>query len=254
MILKNVEYKNIPNKSETVYFFKCCRDYLFPNYFNCIRDVDALLERSKELFIEVVSNDENKKNIFFDKLLKTKKDLIEDIKYTYDCDPAAHSYEEVLITYPGMNAIITYRIAHILYELDEKISARIIAEYAHSKTGIDINPGASIGVPFFIDHGTGIVIGETCVIGHHVRIYQGVTLGARSLVDGHNLQGLKRHPTVGNNVIIYANASIIGGDTIVGDNVTVGGNVFINKSIPSNVTVLNKEPELILKENKSNNK
>lgn len=247
MKLEMVDYKDIPNKCEVVYFFECCRDYLFPNYFNCIRSEAKMLEKCHQLFDEVVSKDDDKEKKFFEELEKVRLELLEDIEFTFDCDPASNSYEEVLITYPGIQAIITYRIAHILYELDEKIIARIISESSHSKTGIDINAGAKIGVPFFIDHGTGIVIGETTIIGSRARIYQGVTLGARSLVDGHGLKGQKRHPTIGNDVTIYANASIIGGDTEIGDHVTVGGNVFINKSIPSNVTVLNKDPELVLK-------
>lgn len=247
MELKNIDLTKLPIKCETIYFLQCIRDYLFPGYYNKVKDREFLLNKCKEIFLIIIQDDEEKRDAFFASLDDIYNLLLDDIKMTYDSDPAANSYEEILISYPGIYAIITYRIAHKLYELGEKITARIMSEYAHSKTGIDIHPGANIGHHFFIDHGTGIVIGETTIIGDYCRIYQGVTLGALSLADGHALKGNKRHPTIGNNVIIYANASILGGDTIVGDNVTIGGNVFITKSIPSNVTVINKDPELVLK-------
>ena len=139
---------------------------------------------------------------------------------------------------------------HILYELKIPLIPRMMSEYAHSKTGIDIHPGANIGNYFFIDHGTGIVIGETTLIGERVKIYQGVTLGALSLTDGQRLKGSKRHPTIGNNVTIYSGASILGGDTVIGDNVTIGSSVFLTYSVPSSMKVINKAPELILKEKK----
>ena len=247
MELSPVDYKNIPNKCEHLFFLKCLIDFLFPNFYNEVKDRDALLDKTKDMFLSIICNDMKKRDDFFSSLGCIYEEILDDIEMTFDSDPAANSHEEILISYPGINAIMTYRIAHRLYELDEKVSARILTEYAHSKTGIDIHPGATIGNHFFIDHGTGIVIGETTVIGNYVRIYQGVTLGALSLSDGHALKGNKRHPTIGNNVIIYANASILGGDTVIGDNVTIGGNVFITKSIPSNVTVISKEPELVLK-------
>jgi len=234
-------------KSKTIHLLECLKDYLFPNFYNRVENKEALLDECKAIFSEIVSDDISTKTQFFDKISEIEELLMNDLQMTYDCDPAADSIDEILMAYPGINAIITHRIAHVLYLLGEKLSARIMSEYAHSLTGIDIHPGATIGHHFFIDHGTGIVIGETTKIGNYVRIYQGVTLGALSLADGHSLQGNKRHPTIGNNVIIYANASILGGDTIIGDNVTIGGNVFITKSIPSNVTVINKDPELVLK-------
>ena len=161
-----------------------------------------------------------------------------------DSDPAVDSREEVILAYPGFKAIRYYRIAHELYLLNEKLFARIISEEAHFLTGIDIHPACKIDSPFFIDHGTGIVIGETTEIGHHVRLYQGVTLGALSLKDPTKVRGVKRHPTIGNNVIIYANASILGGDVIIGDNVVIGGNVFLTESIPANHKVLIQNPKL----------
>ena len=166
-----------------------------------------------------------------DRLLKT------DLKAIYDGDPAASSDSEIILTYPGFNAIFTYRIAHILYEHEVPILPRALSEYAHSITGIDIHPGAKINSSFFIDHGTGIVIGETCEIGRHVRLYQGVTLGALSLRKGQALKGTKRHPTIKDNVTIYSGASIFGGETVIGENVTLGSNVFIISSVEPNMTV-----------------
>lgn len=246
MKLNNVDFDKIPNKYETIYFLQSIRDLLFPNYFCKIKDIDCLKRKCQENFLKVITDDVNKMNLFFDGLKNIYELLLTDIEMTFLSDPASNSYEEVIITYPGIYAIITYRIAHLLYELGEKISARIMSEYAHSKTGIDIHPGAIIGDHFFIDHGTGIVIGETTIIGNHVKLYQGVTLGALSLSKGHELKNTKRHPTIGNYVTIYSNASILGGDTVVGDNVTVGGNVFITKSIPSDVVVTLQEPKLIM--------
>lgn len=166
-----------------------------------------------------------------DELLKT------DLKAIFDGDPAAKSDSEIILTYPGFMAIFTYRIAHVLYEHQVPILPRAISEYAHSITGIDIHPGAKIDSYFFIDHGTGIVIGETCEIGKHVKLYQGVTLGALSLRKGQELAGSKRHPTIKDNVTIYSGASIFGGNTVVGENVTLGSNVFITSSVEPNMTV-----------------
>lgn len=247
MELKKVNFSSVPSKCETVYFLECIKDLLFPNYFHEIKDLSFFEKKCKDNFLKVIVNDENKRNIFFSKLTNVYELLLTDIEMTFNSDPASNSYEEVIISYPGINAIITYRIAHVLYELGEKVSSRIMSEHAHSRTGIDIHPGAKIGHHFFIDHGTGIVIGETTEIGNNVKLYQGVTLGALSLSKGHELKNDKRHPTIGNNVTIYSNASILGGKTIIGDNVTIGGNVFITKSIPSNVIVTNREPELVVK-------
>ena len=146
--------------------------------------------------------------------------------------------------YPGFLAITVYRIAHELYLLGVPLIPRIITEYAHSLTGIDINPGATIGKYFFIDHGTGVVIGETTVIGENVKIYQGVTLGALSTRKGQQLKGVKRHPTLGNNVTIYSGTSVLGGETVIGDNTTIGGNAFIVNSVSQGMKVSVKNPEL----------
>lgn len=172
-----------------------------------------------------------------------------DIKAAYCGDPAAKSFDEVILSYPCVLAISTYRIAHELFVRRVPLIPRMMSEYAHSITGIDIHPGAKIGKNFFIDHGTGVIIGETAEIGDDVKIYQGVTLGALSFPKdekGHTIKGRKRHPTVGNGVIIYSNASILGDKAVIGDNAVIGGNVWITSKIPSETIVTVKFPELKL--------
>ncbi len=169
--------------------------------------------------------------------------LTKDITALYEGDPAATSREEVIIAYPGFFAILVYRIAHVLYEMRVPIIPRIMTEFVHQKTGIDIHAGAKIGEYFFIDHGTGIVIGETTVIGDHVKIYQGVTLGAKSFeldADGNPVKGIKRHPNIGSHVVIYANATILGGQTTIGDHCVIGGSVWLTHSVPPGQTVYNR--------------
>ena len=166
--------------------------------------------------------------------------LLKDIEALYEGDPAATSREEVIVAYPGFFAIVVYRIAHVLYEMRVPIIPRIMTEFVHQKTGIDIHAGAKIGEYFFIDHGTGIVIGETTVIGDHVKLYQGVTLGAKSFevdADGNPVKGIKRHPNIGSHVVIYANATILGGSTTVGDHCVIGGNVWLTHSVEPGQTV-----------------
>jgi serine O-acetyltransferase len=169
--------------------------------------------------------------------------LMEDIQAAFDGDPAAQFIDEIILSYPCIEAISTYRIAHMLYSIDVPIIPRIMSERAHSRTGIDIHPGAKIGPRFFIDHGTGVVIGETSTIGCNVKIYQGVTLGALSVVDkdGNLKKGEKRHPDIGDNVVIYANATILGGETLIGSNSIIGGNTWIIKSVPPGSKVYNKD-------------
>lgn len=181
---------------------------------------------------------------FLNKIPKIREYIETDIQAAFEGDPAAYNKDEIIFSYPGIYAILVYRIAHELYNLSVPIIPRIMTESAHSDTGIDIHPGAVIGKYFFIDHGTGIVIGETTVIGQHVKIYQGVTLGALSTRGGQNLKGLKRHPTIKDNVTIYSGASILGGETIIGENVVIGSNAFITKSIKENTKVSIKNQEL----------
>ncbi|NOX32218.1 MAG: serine acetyltransferase [Deltaproteobacteria bacterium] len=175
--------------------------------------------------------------------------LAEDIKGAYDGDPAAKSHDEVIFSYPGLYAITVYRIAHILFNLNIPQLPRIMTEHAHSLTGIDIHPGAEIGKRFVIDHGTGVVVGETSVIGNNVRLYQNVTIGALSLPPnaGKKLRGAKRHPTIEDDVIIYSGATILGGETIIGTRSVVGGNVWLTSSIPTDTKVFIESPHLIYK-------
>ena len=187
---------------------------------------------------------------FYDQLANVREMLIEDVRAAYEGDPAALTYAEVQLAYPGLLAITSHRLAHELYRLDVPIVPRIMSEWTHAQTGIDINPGAQIGHGFFIDHGTGVVIGETARIGNTVKLYQGVTLGARSFpLDTHGLpiKHIQRHPTVEDNVVIYSGATILGGETVIGRNSTIGGNVFLMESVPPNSLVTGKHPELKVK-------
>ena len=206
-------------------------------------------EKGEDLFPLFAKAIDNNKEVF-DKFLlelnKIKGILKEDLEFFLDCDPAATSTEEIKFAYPGYKAIAIYRISHALYNLGFKVQARYISEVAHSATGIDIHPAAKISYPFFIDHGTGIVIGETSSIGKRVRIYQCVTLGAVSLHNANELRGVTRHPQVGDDVTIYAGASLLGAIHI-GNNVTVGSNVFLTEDVCDNVRVVIGKPELIYK-------
>lgn len=184
---------------------------------------------------------------FFTELPEMRANLVLDAKATLATDPAANTIEEVVVAYPGFYATAVYRFAHVIYSFGHKVFARLMTEYAHSKTGIDIHPRATIGRHFVIDHGTGVVIGETAAIGDHVKIYQGVTLGALSVAK--EKAGIKRHPTIEHDVVIYAGATILGGDTVVGTGSIIGGNAWITSSVPPNSIVLRdsvikkREPE-----------
>lgn len=184
---------------------------------------------------------------FFERLPDIQKSLLKDVQAGFDGDPAAKSREEIIFSYPGLFAVYVYRLAHVLYEEKVPFIPRIMSEYAHGRTGIDINPGARIGEYFFIDHGTGIVIGETTVIGNNVKLYQGVTLGALSTRNGQELSGVKRHPTIEDHVTIYSNSSVLGGETVIGEHCIIGGNTFITKSVPAYTKVSAKSPELVFK-------
>lgn len=188
--------------------------------------------------------------LFMRELSKLRAMLGKDVRAAQEGDPAAKSTDEIIFSYPGLFAVTVYRIAHQLFELGVSLIPRIMTEYAHSKTGIDIHPGAHIGESFFIDHGTGVVIGETTDIGKGVRLYQGVTLGALSLPKNavETLRTKKRHPTIEDDVIIYAGATILGGETVIGARSVIGGNVWITESVPPDTRVFLKKPELIYKE------
>ena len=184
---------------------------------------------------------------FLRKLPELRTMLAKDIRAAFEGDPAAKGYDEIIFSYPGIRAITVYRIAHELYHQNIPLMPRIMTEYAHGRTGIDIHPGAHIGESFFIDHGTGVVIGETCTIGNRVRIYQGVTLGALSLskAECKRLRSKKRHPSIEDDVIIYANATILGGDTVVGARSVIGGNVWLTHSVPPDTEVFIEKQDLI---------
>ena len=200
----------------------------------------------KKSFLEVIENKEEVVEKFIGTFKDIKKDLLADLDFFMESDPAIDSREEVILTYPGFKAICYYRVAHVLRNMGYLLVSRIITEEAHSKTGIDIHPGSQIAAPFFIDHGTGIVIGETAIVGSYVKLYQCVTLGALSLSKGAKMKNIKRHPTIGNHVTIYACASILG-DITVGDDVTIGSNVFLIESVPPRMRVTIGKPELVIK-------
>ena len=208
--------------------------------------IDDKEEDLESLFNKAI--DQNKGNFiaFLSELKNVKSILKEDLQFFMDSDPAASSLAEIKLAYPGYKIIAIYRISHIIYKLGYKVHARFFSEIGHSMTGIDIHPAAEIDYPFFIDHGTGIVIGQTSTIGKNVKLYQCVTLGALSLSNAQELRGVVRHPQVGNNVTIYAGASLLGAITI-GDNVTIGSNVFLTEDVPSNTRVVIGKPELIIK-------
>ena len=219
--------------------------YLFVN--DCYsRVVDGQDIDIKDSFLKHVDNNKSNASQYESSLIEVEKALKEDLQFFFDSDPASNSLEEIKLAYPGFLAICYHRIAHPLYLLGYKVESRYISEQAHKITGIDIHPGATIGVPFFIDHGTGIVIGETSIIGQRVKLYQGVTLGALSLGRGHALKGTKRHPTVGNDVTIYSGVSVLG-DITIGDDVILGSNVFITEDVPPHCKVTIGKPELVFK-------
>jgi serine O-acetyltransferase len=190
---------------------------------------------------------------FFEQLPGIRSQVSMDVQAAYDGDPAATHTDETIFCYPGVRAMMTHRLTHALLQLETPLLPRMMSEIAHARTGIDIHPGAKIGRGLFIDHGTGVVIGETTTIGDHVKIYQGVTLGAKSFPKderGRLIRGRQRHPTIGHRVTIYAGATILGGDTIIGDDCIIGGGVFVTESVPAGHVVVQKKPELRLLENR----
>lgn len=207
----------------------------------------SLYEKMKSQMKVILSDKQKAEELttrFMEAIPRVQELLAKDVEAQLAGDPAANSTSEVILAYPGLFTIFVYRYAHVLYELEVPMLPRIMSEYAHGKTGIDINPGATIGEYFFIDHGTGVVIGETAIIGNGVKIYQGVTIGALSTRKGQALSGVKRHPTIEDNVIIYANATILGGNTVVGEGATVAGNTFVTESVPAGAKVSAMHPEL----------
>ncbi len=246
----------LPNRKEVVDLIKDLQSLLFPGFFksrsvtqeglsglSLLRKIEnglvTLLEKTARHRPET-PNAKETASAFLSRLPQVKELLLKDVEALYEGDPAAKSHEEVLLCYPGFYAISIYRLAHELYALSVPLLPRIMTEYAHEKTGVDIHAGATIGEYFFIDHGTGIVVGETCVIGDHVKLYQGVTLGAKSFEldeNGNPIKNLKRHPNIGNHVIIYANATILGGNTYVGDGCIIGASVWLTQSVEAGKTL-----------------
>ncbi len=215
--------------------------------FNLNRQIILVLTGSGETQQEAEEHAQEACLSFFREIPKIRDMVQTDLQAAYDGDPAAFSKDEVIFSYPGLFAITVYRLAHVLYVLGVPMLPRMMTEYAHSVTGIDIHPGATVGRYFFIDHGTGIVIGETTIIGDNVKVYQGVTLGSMSTRGGQSLRGKKRHPTIEDNVTIYAGASILGGDTVIGRDSVIGSNAFITSSISPGTTVSIKNQELQFK-------
>ncbi len=265
----------LPSRSKIVEILEQIRRLLFPGYFGHKKLTDQniryhvgnlLMKLSSELAEEIchcMSSDRSCEQCgspkqcqkepgqiardFLARFPEIRSMLAMDAQAAFDGDPAAKDIDEIVYCYPGFYAIAIYRVAHELLNLGVPLMPRIMTEYAHSQTGADIHPGATIGESFFIDHATGVIIGETTVIGNNVKIYQGVTLGGKSFV-----RGRKRHPTIEDNVTIYANATILGGDTVVGRGATVNGNVFITKSITADSTVTSKHPELKVQNKRTN--
>ncbi len=216
-------------------------DFFQPRYER--EDVKRLLCRLEEKLFLILSDydvedPEDSVRYFLTSLPEARRLLLSSAKAILEGDPASDSLQEVVYCYPGYFAILTYRIANILYRMGLRFLARLASEDAHRSTGIDINPGATIGRSFFIDHGTGIVIGETTVIGDNVKLYQGVTLGALSLKDGHLLSGKKRHPTIEDDCTIYSNATILGGETVIGHHSTIGANTYLTHPVPAHSRVI----------------
>ncbi len=232
----SIDFTKLPNRALAYEWTDELLDYFFPTSptSSVSKKSDTpLREKLMELLLplhqRLSGTPSSITDTFFDQLETIYSQLMEDAELFVKADPAAECIEEVIVAYPGFYAISIHRLAHVLYELKVPILPRIIAEYAHTKTGIDIHPGAQIGVPFFIDHGTGVVIGQTTVIGRNVKLYQGVTLGALAVRKEES--GAKRHPTIEDNVIIYAGSCILGGNTVIGHDSVIGGNVWLTESI-----------------------
>ncbi len=254
----------LPDRQAVILLIKDIRRLIFPAYYGeaalmslAPEDYAALLleriEKQLQRQIALTLPEEQEAQAaelaaeMVTKLPQIARQVQMDLEATFDGDPAAGSREEILFSYPGLFAILVYRVAHELYRLHIPILPRMMSEYAHSHTGIDIHPGAQIGDYFFIDHGTGIVVGETTVIGDRVKLYQGVTLGALSTRDGHHSLPGKRHPTVEDDVTIYSGASILGGDTVIGRGSVVGGNAFLTDSVQKDTRVVIHAPETVFK-------
>lgn len=249
---------SVPQKKRVIEFSQELFEYLFPVVEN-VKNYEVKHKRKGESLrnslLEILFAFSKTYNLdgekiaasFFHQLDDCKEALLQDAQAMLQFDPAAKSIEEVVITYPGFQAIAAYRVANLLYKLEVPLIPRIISEYAHASTGIDIHPGATIGVPFMIDHGTGVVIGETTVIGKHVKVYQGVTFGALAVKKEE--AETKRHPTIEDGVIVYANSTLLGGKTVIGRDSIIGGNCFIVESVPA-MSIVYHQPIITVKNKK----
>ena len=266
--------RRLPNRSVIIDIVRDLKSIVFPGYFGTdtsatvfpeyyvghrLNDIYDRLKNQIEIALlyhgetpeEAADHADRTTCGFFKQLPEIQRLLLTDVQAGFDGDPAAKSKEEIIFSYPGLFAIYVYRLAHVLYKEKIPFIPRVMSEYAHGRTGIDINPGATIGEYFFIDHGTGVVVGETTEIGNNVKLYQGVTLGALSTRMGQQLANVKRHPTIRDNVTIYSNSTVLGGETVVGENTIIGGNTLITESIPANTKVSAKSPELVIKKPKT---
>ncbi|MCR4649965.1 MAG: serine acetyltransferase [Lachnospiraceae bacterium] len=244
----NTNYVNL--KQQVAELLNYIRSMMYPEIFGEMgyKSSEALKADAYSMLVEMLSmvyeEEADYKSVadkIFQEIPNIRRIVDTDVQAAYEGDPAAKSTKEVMLAYPAFEAISIFRIAHEFYIQGVPILSRMMTEYAHKNTGIDIHPGATIGPYFFIDHGTGVVIGETTTIGEHVKLYQGVTLGAKSFAanpDGTLVKGIKRHPDIGNNVVIYAGATILGGSTKIGDNCVIGGNVWLTHSVDDGNTVL----------------
>jgi serine O-acetyltransferase len=267
----------IPSWTEVVDIVDLLRDILFPGYFGDQHIAEVELEyhlgaevtlafdklstqiartvrhdclRYRQICSQCVERGQHETVTFLAKIPALRAMLATDVRAAYQGDPAAKTHDEIVFAYPGLFAIMVYRLAHELWLQQVPLLPRMMTEFAHGKTGIDIHPGATIGESFFIDHGTGVVVGETTIVGQRVRVYQGVTLGAKSVPrneQGDLMRGAKRHPTIEDDVTIYSNATILGGDTVVGARSIIGGNVWLTESVPPDTAVLQEHPPLIFR-------
>ena len=279
----HVDYEPIPSRESVIEIINRLREILFPGYFSRGKldpvNLRYSMGESTAVVFDLLS-DQISRSIRHDcirysqdctdcneqgytlalRLLKEipsiRKTLATDVQAAYEADPAAKSFDEIIFSYPGIFAITVYRVAHKLFEYGVPLLPRIMTEYAHNVTGIDIHPGSEINESFVIDHGTGVVIGETTYIGQNVRLYQGVTLGALSIPknSAEHFRGKKRHPTIEDDVIIYSGATILGGDTIIGARSVIGGNVWLTESVPADTTVVMETPRLIYKSKKESSR
>ncbi len=273
-VICNIDSDKKLNREGIIEILEMIRQVLFPGYFemkklhsktiayhvgNLLEDIrykltkqveNALIYTSDDKVLCKMAKDKSAAElveIFMQRLVPLRDILATDVQAAYEGDPAAFNTDEVIFSYPGVFAITVNRIAHELHILGVPMIPRIMTEYAHNLTGIDIHPGATIGEYFFIDHGTGVVVGETTEIGKHVKIYQGVTLGALSTRGGQSLRNVKRHPTLKDNVTVYSGASILGGETVIGEGAVIGSNAFLTSSVPEHTRVSIKNPELQFK-------